>query len=337
MVTIADFERWLQPFGGDVQLGILQFSVIDIAVLAVVLGVVVAAAAGLWRVGKREDRRARLDTVLHGAPGFQEEEQQRPSWYERLAGLMTLLTTTRLVDLAGRQRLIAAMTKAGIHGEEYLAGLVACKVCGAMALAAVWWWTSTGLAVLSSAPLLQWATVAIAFLLGAYAPELVLTRLATRRKQRLEHGFPEALDLLVICAEAGLALPQAIEEVTRALQNSEPEIAAEFSITGAELRVLDDRTAALENMVNRTGIESLRSLTSTLNQSMRFGTSLADALRVLSSDMRADRMARMDENAARLPVLLSIPLMLLLMPALLIVIGSPVALKVADMIAGRGP
>lgn len=336
MFTIAELDRWLPSFGhaAGLQFGTFRFTTIDIALLAVAFAVVAAAAAGLWRVGAREDRRGRLDAVFQGAPRPEEAEQEpAPSWYSRLAAL---LTKTRIVDLAGRQRLIAAMTKAGIR-EEYLAGLVALKICGAAALAAVWWWTSAGLVVLAAAPLMHWATMAVAVLLGSYAPDLVLTRLAARRKQRLEHGFPEALDLLVICTEAGLALPQAIEEVTRALQNSEPDIAAEFAITGAELRVLADRTKALENMVNRTGIESLRSLTATLNQSMRFGTSLADALRVLSSDMRAERMARMDENAARLPVLLSIPLMLFLMPALLIVIGSPVALKITDLIAGRGP
>ena len=148
--------------------------------------------------------------------------------------------------------------------------------------------------------------------------------------------MPDAIDLLVICTEAGLSLPQAIEEIASVLQDSEPEISIEFDITAGEFKVLSDRTAALDNLVKRTGIASLRSLATTLSQSLRFGTSLAEALRGVSSDMRAARMARIEEGSARLPVLLSIPLMLFLMPALLIVILSPVVLRVVDMVTHRG-
>jgi tight adherence protein C len=225
------------------------------------------------------------------------------------------------------------LTEAGIRDQRYLAVVVALKVAGAALLALVWWW----LAVFNTSPVVQGTTIVFAFMLGSYAPELMLTRLAAKRKLRLERGFPDALDLLVVCFEAGLAMPQAITEISRVLHQSEPDIAEEFAITAAELRVLADRTVALDNLAKRTGIASLRTLTTTLGQSLRFGTSLADSLRTLGADMRAARMARIDESAARLPVLLSLPLMLLLMPALLLVIGGPVALKIADLIAGGGP
>jgi tight adherence protein C len=177
--------------------------------------------------------------------------------------------------------------------------------------------------------------MASVLVIGWNLPVFILGRLTARRRQRLEHGMPDAIDLLVTCTEAGLSLPQAFEEIARVLQHSEPEVSAEFYLTAAEFRILSERTAALDNLVKRTGIESLRSLAATANQSLRFGTSLAESLSLLSGEMRAERMARIEERSARLPVLLSIPLMVLLMPALLIVILSPVALRVADMVAGR--
>jgi tight adherence protein C len=253
-------------------------------------------------------------------------------WYVRFG---ELLMATPVIKLAGRQRLTAAMHEAGIRGDDHLAGFLALKIIAALVFAGIWWWASSGLAMLAGSPILLWSTVAVALFVGSYAPELVLTRMTTRRKRRLEHGFPDALDLLVICTEAGLGLPQAVEEIARALEKPDPEIAAEFAMTAAEFQILPDRAIALDHLVQRTGVAALRNLSATLNQSLRFGTSLADSLRVLSSDMRAERMARVEEGAARLPVLLSIPLMLFLMPALLIVIMSPVALRIADMLEGQ--
>jgi tight adherence protein C len=315
------------------QFGPLRFSLIEAVVVLVAVGAALISAFGLWRIGTREDRQARLVTVRRAVVRPGAEQPPGPRWYVRLG---ELLMATPVIRLAGRQRLVAALHEAGIRGENSLAGFLACKIGGALAFAGLSWWTISGLAVAAGAPVLLWGNVAAALFLGSYAPELVLTRLTIRRRRRLEHGFPDALDLLVICTEAGLGLPQAVEEIARALQKPAPEIAAEFAMTAAEFKILPDRAMALDNMVRRTGIESLRNLTATLNQSLRFGTSLADSLRTLSSDMRAARMAHIEEGAARLPVLLSIPLMLFLMPALLLVIMSPVALKIADMVSRDG-
>jgi tight adherence protein C len=168
------------------------------------------------------------------------------------------------------------------------------------------------------------------FIVGWRFPEAVVSRLAARRRSRLEHGFPDALDLLVICSEAGLGLDQAIEEVGRHLRRSAPEIAQEFTITAAEMQVLPDRSQALENLARRSGLVSLRSLVAALSQSIRFGTSVADALRVIASEMRADRTVRFEERAARLPVLLTIPLMGFILPSLIIIVGAPLVFRIID-------
>ena len=111
---------------------------------------------------------------------------------------------------------------------------------------------------------------------------------------------------------------------------SHPEVAEEFAITAAEMRVLEDRGAALENLVRRTQLETLRSITATLIQAIRFGTPLAESLRVLAAEMRTARILRIEERAARLPVLLTIPLLMFILPALFVVIGTPVALRIYD-------
>jgi tight adherence protein C len=171
---------------------------------------------------------------------------------------------------------------------------------------------------------------------GWRLPEVFLSRLAARRRVRFETGIPDALDLLVICAEAGLSLDHAIEQVGRVLHSSRREVAEEFAATAAEMRVSPVRSQALDNLAQRTGLESLRSMVATLNQSIKLGTPLAESLRVLAVEMRAERLARFEERAARLPVLLAIPLMAFILPSLMIVIGTPLALRITDML-GKGP
>jgi tight adherence protein C len=143
--------------------------------------------------------------------------------------------------------------------------------------------------------------------------------------------MPDALDLLVVCAEAGLSLNQAIEEISRQLRMSNKDVADEFTTTSAEMRVLPDFGQALDNLVERTGLDELRGLIATLKQSMKFGTPLAESLRIIAGEMRAARHARIEERAARLPVLLAIPMMLFILPCLLMVVGTPMVLRIMDV------
>ena len=127
----------------------------------------------------------------------------------------------------------------------------------------------------------------------------------------------------MICAEAGLSLNQAIEEISRDIRPSSREVAEELEATSAEMRVLPDVGQALDNLAERTGLDMLRSIIATLKQSMRFGTPLSESMRILAAEMRAARQARIEERAARLPVLLAIPMMLFILPCVLMVVGTP--------------
>ncbi|MBN8543988.1 MAG: type II secretion system F family protein [Alphaproteobacteria bacterium] len=155
---------------------------------------------------------------------------------------------------------------------------------------------------------------------GAY---FFLQNAISKRQSLLIKAFPDTLDLLLICVESGLALDASLNRVCGELGRAFPEMTQELNRTRLELALLNDRTKALSNLAERTDLLAFRSLTATLIQSERFGTSLTDTLRVLSEDFRLQRLAKAEEKAARLPVLLTIPLVFLLMPAFMLIILGP--------------
>jgi tight adherence protein C len=167
-----------------------------------------------------------------------------------------------------------------------------------------------------------------AFLIGSmfagyYGPQMWLRNMITKRKERLVNGFPDALDLMVVCVEAGLGLDQAIYRVGNEVKQGHPDLGEEFILLNLELRAGLSREQALRNLVNRTDLEDIRSLVALLIQTDRFGTSIGQALRVHSDSMRLKRRLKAEEKGAMLPVKLMIPLILFIFPALMVVIIGP--------------
>jgi tight adherence protein C len=314
-----------------IRIGGIHFGPLDTWILVLALAAALLSALNLWRIGEREDREKRLFHALrryrlrHAEP----ERTWRTPWYQWLG---TKIASTKIIGTAKQKKLLTALVAAGIKGQGRLAALIAGKACGGTVFVPLCWLLLEWRRLFVGAPTLRLAVLAGAFILGWRCPEVVLSRLATRRRLRLETGIPDALDLLVICAEAGISLDHAIEQVGQHLRPSNPEVAKEFAATAAEMRVLPVRGQALENLAERTGLASLRSIVVTLNQSIKFGTSLAESLRVLAAEMRAERLARFEERAARLPVLLTLPLMAFVLPSLMIVIGAPLVLRIVDLL-----
>lgn len=156
-----------------------------------------------------------------------------------------------------------------------------------------------------------------------FGPYLYLQNKIDHRRKRLQRAFPDTLDLLLICVESGLALDAALTRVCNELGRAYPEITEELNRTRLELALINDRVRALMNLGDRTNMVAFRSLVAALIQSERFGTSLTDTLRVLSEDFRLQRLSEAEAKAARLPVLLTIPLIFLLMPAFVLIILGP--------------
>ena len=165
----------------------------------------------------------------------------------------------------------------------------------------------------------------------------ILTPVYRKRKinvscQRLERQVPDALDLLVVCTEAGLSLDSAFHRISKELWMTAAELAHEFSITSAELALLPDRRTALANLAKRTQSPTLRVLTSSLIQTERYGTPIAQALRVLAKEMRDQRMLKAEAKAARLPAVMTIPLIVFILPTLFVVIIGPALLQIYDIL-----
>ncbi len=168
-------------------------------------------------------------------------------------------------------------------------------------------------------------------LVGAYkAPDLWLKNKVTKRSKAVRKGLPDALDLLVICAEAGLTVDAAFNRVAKELGKAYPELGDEFGLTAIELGFLNERRQAFENLANRVDLDAIRGVVTTMIQTEKYGTPLASALRVLSAEFRNERMMRAEEKAARLPAIMTVPLILFILPTLFIVILGPAACSIND-------
>ncbi|MDB5698798.1 MAG: type secretion system family protein [Alphaproteobacteria bacterium] len=169
-------------------------------------------------------------------------------------------------------------------------------------------------------------------LIGCYkAPDIWLKNTINKRSNAIRKGLPDALDLLVICAEAGLTVDAAFNRVAKELSKAYPELGDEFALTSIELGFLTDRRMAFENLAKRIDLEAVRGVVTTMIQTEKYGTPLASALRVLSAEFRNQRMMRAEEKAARLPAIMSVPLILFILPTLFIVILGPAACSLSDV------
>lgn len=186
-------------------------------------------------------------------------------------------------------------------------------------------------------PTKKFALFAAVTILGYKGPDLYIGNLMSKRTNEIRKGLPDALDLLVICAEAGLTVDAAFNRVAKELGRAYPELGDEFALTAIELSFLSERRQAFENLAYRVNLEAVKGVTTTMVQTERYGTPLASALRVLSAEFRNERMMRAEEKAARLPAIMTVPLILFILPVLFIVILGPAACSITDAFAGGTP
>jgi len=166
-----------------------------------------------------------------------------------------------------------------------------------------------------------------AVLLGFMTPELYIKNVATKRREILNHVLPEGLDLLTICVEAGLSIDAAFRRVAKEMQSSMPVLAAEFEMTAIELTYLPDRQQALENMAERSNSDAVAALVNALRQTEKYGTPLAQSLRVLCQEFRQTRASKAEEKGARMPALMTVPLMVFILPTLITVLLAPAIMQ----------
>ena len=182
----------------------------------------------------------------------------------------------------------------------------------------------------------NWSMVGIASggaALGWSIPSFALGRLALNRRRAIARGLADAIELLVIAVEAGLSMEDAMHRIVVELRRSRPAIADELAITSADLKILPSRDEALRRFAERVDLPSVHSVVTTLSQTLKYGTPLAQALRVVAEELRNDGLLKLEEQANRMPVLLTVPMILFILPSLFLIIGGPAFLKVLDAFA----
>jgi tight adherence protein C len=222
-----------------------------------------------------------------------------------------------------RRWLIQAGYRESRHMTVYMGSRLATALLGFMLVVA-----TTGF----NSPILLVSVTAFGFFL----PRFVLKRMIKARQQRIKLGLPDALDLTVICVEAGLALDQALMRVGQDLHHAHGELSDEFHMVNLEMRAGKPRAEALRNLVERTGVDDIRSLVGTLIQTDRFGTSVAQALRVHSDSLRTERRQRAEEQAAKTTIKMVIPLVLFVLPSIIFVTLGPAIIELIRTLAPVG-
>ena len=284
------------------------------------------SAAGLLVALRRQERlAARILSVQRGVVREHTRGKPESTLLRLVAAIGTGVARSGLLSSGTLEQLQQTLTAAGLRGSNGLALFVGSKLLLAAVLpAAAWLW----LHHLAIASLTRNALIAAAAVAGLLLPDYAVRSSRARHLKRLEAQVPDALDMMVICSEAGLGLEAAVDRVAQEMEGGYPAVAFELGQTSNELRYTSDRRVALQNLGTRTGLDSLKRLGGTLVQSMHYGTPLSHALRTLSAEMRGEMLVRFESRAARLPVLLTLPMIIFILPTVFLIVGGPAMIKV---------
>jgi len=291
--------------------------------------ILVASGIMMLRQSRQQDRYAARVRLIHGqaplAKAGAESEAIRQATMNLIGSLGQLILRSGLLSASTRSELEHTLAATGLRGANGLGVYIGAKIM-----------------LIAGLPLLtivlvhngQWsgkiATIApaAAGIVGLMAPDWLLNQKRKRYQARLEAGLPDALDMMVICAQAGLGLGPGVVRVAVELQNAHWEVAQELAQTANELQVNSDPRVALTNLGTRTGIDGYKRLGTTLVQTMQYGTPLTEALRTLSAEMRQDALTVFEARAARLPVLLTMPTILFILPCVFLIAGGPAIIQI---------
>ncbi len=299
----------------------------------IMLSLLVFLAAGTLAFAAMVGLRAR-ELVRRRAARVAIEAEDEPGDKRSLRG-SGLRAAQKLVDYAAKHYsssdtkdvkvLRQRLTRAGIYDPRATAVFFLARIGAALVLGVVVFFVMPMLGFESKA--MFWVYVLVGALLGYLAPSFYLDRIIA--KKRLEHmaGFPDFMDLLVVCADAGLSMEASLDRVARELGDSYPSLSANIHMANLEIRAGRTMSEALEHLGDRLGLDEARSFATLIQQSDELGSSIGDALRVYSDDMRHKRLSRAEEKAYALPAKLTVPMMVCIFPTLFVVILLPVIVR----------
>lgn len=287
------------------------------------------------RVKALNERREQLKAGIVTAPRKRASLIRRNETTDKMRDTLSALKVLQESQVAAAQQKLA---QAGIRKKEWAVAVIFARLVLPLIIGA---FAATMIYAVNYFP--EWGSFkkfmgfAGALIIAYKAPDLFVQNMITKRTDAIRKGLPDALDLLVICAEAGLTVDAAFARVARELGRGFPELGDEFTLTSIELSFLTERRQAFENLAYRVNLDAMRGVVTTMIQTERYGTPLASALRVLSAEFRNQRMMRAEEKAARLPAIMTVPLILFILPVLFVVILGPAACSLVDAFSGGGP
>ena len=275
----------------------------------ILLAARISAAQGRWvKPDAMAPRRAAMQPLQRG-----------------LAALGQAVVKSGMLPVRTRAELQRSLSESGFRGSNALGLFIGGKMVLVLAGPSLCW---MGANLLGLQPSTRVAMTAVGFIGGLLAPDMIVRKLRAGYLAKLEGGLPDALDLLVICTQAGLNLEAAMGRVAREMRLAQPALADELELTVRELEIMASAQAALASLAQRTGLETIKRLVSTLTQTMQYGTPLTDALRNLSAETRQSALTRFEARAARLPVMLTIPMILFILPCVFLIVGGPAVIQI---------
>lgn len=264
-----------------------------------------------------------LGSRLRALAGQRTQPQQKPAFRERLEQALDPLSRALPLSPSEVSRTRKWLIQAGYRDARHLTMYVGSRVLFAL-LGMV-----SVVAVEGTLDPLMMIGVGG---LGFFLPRFILKRMIRDRQRRITLALPDALDLTVICVEVGLGLDQALMRVGQDLHHAHPDLSDEFHLVNLEMRAGKPRAEALRNLVERTGVDDIRALVGTLIQTDRFGTSVAQALRVHSDSLRTERRQRAEEQAAKTTIKMVVPLALFVLPSIIFVTLGPAVIQLVRIL-----
>jgi len=311
-----------------------------IAVFAAISAAAIVFTLGSSLLGERNQVRQRIKRVALEREKMRAEEMarlrgggagQEGRSIRRAASKDYMAKVVQRFDLQKAfvdENTVDTLARAGFRGQGPLTTFLFFRFVTPFALFAIGLFYMQ-LTVFQANPLWQNALYALFVgLLGAYLPNVWLKNRVIKRQQSIRRAWPDALDLMLLCVEAGMSVEHAFKRVSKEIGMQSPELAEELTLTTAELSFLEDRTRAYDNLGRRTGLDNVRSVMTALIQADRHGTSVGSSLRVMAEEGREQRMMEAEKKAAALPPKLTVPLIVFFLPVLFIVIISPAIIRV---------
>lgn len=316
----------------DLDFGISGIGTTEFLIIGSALGAFVAVLALAFATTKDDVLATRIRAVTGvRTPKPVESNRQAQARQTVFLPLMRrVVNRFKLLRSNGAKDIAAKLAHAGWRSRDALVIYLFARLCLPFVTAGAAVFVLYGLELFALSPMLRLMGVLGGFAVGLVAPSVFVRNMGERRKTNIRKALPDALDLMVICTEAGLSLDATFVRVAKEIGPTSAELAEEIALTSSELSLLSDRKQALDNLRNRIDLPPVNALCTTLLQTEKFGTPLAQALRVLAGELRDERMLRAEEKAARLPAIMTIPLIVFILPALFVVVMGPAVISIIE-------